>query len=141
MQKKGNYANNCPEESKVDDEEQEGMMSVHMGVQLEQLVSEGMLKPSWILLDSCSTDSCTNNRSMMESLEDCKKGERLVLSTNGGRVHFAKRGVFKMLPMKIYYNEKSMGTILSIKDVLNVKGTRIVYDTDNARIMYLMYKG
>ena len=86
-----------------------------------------LFDPSWALLDSCSTDSCTNNRQLLKGLRKCKQGEELKLYTNGGEIMFDNYGEFNILPVKIFYNPKAIATVIAIRDVLNLENTRIFF--------------
>ena len=54
---------------------------------------------------------------------------------------FDKIGVFKLMDIPMYLNNESMGTILAIKDVLNVKGARIEFDSDVEKSMFVSVNG
>ena len=83
-----------------------------------------------ILLDSCATDSCTNNLDMINDLKTCTSDNTLHLETNGGMKSFDQRGIGTVLEVPIYYNKDSISTILAIKDILNIPGARIIFDLD-----------
>ena len=48
----------------------------------------GSLNHDWILLDTCSTNSFTNNRKMIKNARRCNKMEILELETNGVQIIF-----------------------------------------------------
>lgn len=58
-----------------------------------------LAKKSWVLLESCSTDSCTHDESILESVRVCEPEEELTLNTNGGPISFFKFGKMKMFPI------------------------------------------
>ena len=61
------------------------------------------LNNNWILLDSCSSDSCTNDLKKVANLNECEGNEILELHTNCGILEFNKKGEMKMLPVEMYY--------------------------------------
>ena len=65
----------------------------------------------------------------------CNKGDELLINMNGGQRMFDERGVGVVIPVPMYYNEHSIGTIYSVKDVLDIQGARIMYDSDLEKIM------
>ena len=102
--------------------------SVHLlqlGVMLTQ--SDNIIDPNWVLLDTCSTDSVFNNASFLSDIVACKKDDVLnILSNGGGSVTYDTIGNFNLLPMPIYFNEKSMANVLSFKQVAGLDGVRII---------------
>jgi len=48
--------------------------------------------------------------------------------TNGGDKMFVKVGVFKMFPLRIFYNEDSLMTILLFCNVAASPGVRVTVD-------------
>ena len=70
------YENNCfePENNNGQQvEQQQGTTLAQEGIQLEQNKgTHHSIKQSWILLDSCSTDTCTNKKQMVTNLQKHK---------------------------------------------------------------------
>ena len=93
------------------------------------------LTKSMIFLDACTTDSCTKNLDMIKDLKTCISDDTLHLETNSGMKSFDQRGIGTVLEVPIYYNKDSMGTIIVIKDVLNIPGARIIFDSDVEKAM------
>ena len=58
----------------------------------------------WVWLDSCSTDSCTNNPQFIYKIKNGEKNGDLKIHTNDGEINFKKKGMFKMLPVTMFYN-------------------------------------
>jgi len=58
-----------------------------------------------------------------------------MIDTNGGPKTFENEANLILLPLKVYYNESSLSTILSMKDMANIPGTWITLDTDIDRAM------
>ena len=51
------------------------------------------------------------------------------MSTNGRNKTFKKKGVLKLLPIPVHFEEDSLATVLSLKDVANIKGVHVTMDT------------
>ena len=91
-------------------------------------------------MDSCSTDSCTNNEAFLVNLLVCKEEDKLLLCTNGGDIEFKQKGIFKLLPAEMYFNPASLATVLSMKDALNIPGVVIEYDLTKKQLFVLTYR-
>ena len=76
----------------------------------------------------------------MANLKECEGNEILELHTNGGIVELNKKGEMKMLLVEMYYNKKSIETILAIKDGINL-GARVCIDSDKDRAIIVTYGG
>ena len=98
-----------------------------------------LINKNWILLDSCTTHSCTNNMELIKDLRDFDETEKLWLNTNGGPIYFDKKGIFKIIPAEVYFNKSAIATVLGMKDVLSVPGVRVVYDSAVKRSFYVEY--
>ena len=66
---------------------------------------------------------------MIRQVNYCHDEDMLKIFTNAGNITFKKAGIFNIIPIKIFYNEKNLGTILSVKDVLNLKVETIKMDS------------
>ena len=84
----------------------------------------------WILLDTLSAHSVSNNSNLVTRIVRCEKDDNLTASTNGGYMTFRKKARLKILTLDVFFNENSMATIISLKDVANMPGSRIIMDTD-----------
>ena len=82
----------------------------------------GVIKKTWIILDTWSTDTVTTNLDCVEEVNNCAKDEELTLFTNGGSLIFDRKGHLTFLPLSVYVNDNSLATILSLKDVNNIAG-------------------
>ena len=71
---KGHYANKCEIVNT-------GMMGVQQGVTFTHGKETVLIKDTWILLDSCTIDSCTNKMSYLQYVKDCNYDEMLHLKT------------------------------------------------------------
>ena len=87
------------------------------------------IKDTWVLLDTCATNSVSNNTALVKDIVACKQHEILKVSTNGGLIRFDKKSTLKILPMKVHLNKNSMANILSFKEVADIPGVRITTDT------------
>ena len=95
------------------------------------------IKDTWVLLDTCATNSVLNNTALMKDIVACKQHERLTVSTNRGLINFDKKSTLKLLPIKVHFNKNSMDNILSFKEVTDIPGVRITTDTEKERAMEL----
>ena len=93
------------------------------------------IKNTWVLLDTCATNSVSNNTTLVTDIVACKKYERLTVSTNGGLISFDKKSTLKLLPMKVHFNQNYMATILSFKELADILGVIITTDTKQERAM------
>ena len=87
------------------------------------------LESSWILLDTCSTHSVSNNKMLVRDIVDCTKAEFLTVSTNRGNRTFRKRAFLKLIPIQVHFEEDSLTTVFSLKDIANIKGFYVTMDT------------
>ena len=129
---KGHYSGQCPTAT--------GVGLAQVGFQLTQSETGG-IKKSWILLDTCSTHSVSNNPKLVTGVKQCRDEDILTLSTNAGCRVFDKQAMLKFLPMSVHFDEGSMATIVSMKDVANVTGVCVHMDTDIERAIKIFYKG
>ena len=126
----GHFAGQCPR--------QNGVNLAQIGVMLAQKHNE--IKNSWVLLDTCSTNSVSNDTSMVTNIVNCDKKNVLTLATNGGHKTFLKQADLKLFPMKVHFNKNSMATILSFKQVADLPGVIITTDTSKERSMIVTLK-
>ena len=47
----------------------------------------------------------------------------------------------KVLPLKVHYDEDSLATVLSVKDVANIENVKIIMDTSKERAISVIIKG
>ena len=57
----------------------------------------GVIKKTWILLDTCSTYSVTNNLDYVEDVKNCAKDEELTVLTNEGSLLFDRTGTLSVM--------------------------------------------
>jgi len=61
-------------------------------------------------------------------LKKCKVYEQLTVRTNGGHKCVDQVGIFKMLPIKMNYNQDSLVNIITMKDMASIPSVRITMD-------------
>ena len=123
----GHLSNKCPDRPNV--------QALQLGISLAQTgdVADNMISKSWILLDTCSTDSVVNNLSFVTDIRDCNEQETLKIHTNGGALAFTKLGILKFLPLSVHVNESSMANILAVSDVAAIDGVRLTMDSEQEK--------
>ena len=65
-----------------------------IGVMLMQ--NGDVIKKTWILLDTCSTDSVTKHLDYVEDVNTYAKHKELIVLMNGGSLLFDQKGRFKI---------------------------------------------
>jgi hypothetical protein len=98
---------------------------------------EDQIPSTWILLDTCSTASVARTRSLVKDIKACSANEVLTVHTNGGTKSFLETAEFKLLPIKVHFNEDSMANILSLKDVASLPNVRVRMDTYQDRAIFV----
>ena len=136
----GHRANDCPEGQGSGGGGRRGRQYMMIGTQLSQLITDDLIPSTWILLDTCSTASVSNNSTLVTNIRDCTDEERLILNTNGGSVSFDQMADLKLLPMSVNFNADTMATVLSIKDVANLNGVHLTMNTLEERAI-LVHNG
>jgi hypothetical protein len=91
--------------------------------------SESLIPKSWLLLDTCSTSSVTNNPDLVHNLRDCSKEEILTVHTNGSTKTFSQLGHLSLLPLQVHYNPDSLANIPCFDDVAHIDNVYITIDT------------
>jgi len=115
----GHYSSQCPEKT--------GTNLAQVGVILLQQ-DYGIKKP-WILLDTCTTNSVSNNREMVRDIQKCNPHDTLTVHTNGGVKVFGEYATLRIMSIKVHFNEDSLATILALKDVASIPRTKVTTDT------------
>ena len=112
-----------------------------MGVNCTQQEGDGrcIVPADVIILDSGSTNSCFRNKAYVKEIHQVADSEKLKLFSTGGTTYFEKQGTCNILPIKVWFNDKSLANILSMNEVANIDGVSITMDTsiDNAIIVNL----
>jgi hypothetical protein len=103
------------------------MMQLIFGFQ--QSAETALIPKSWVLLDTCSTSSVSNNKENVGDIRKCSPEECLQMFSNGGSIFYDEMAPLKLLPLDVHFNAESVATILSVKDVANIEGVHITMDT------------
>ena len=85
-----------------------------------------MIPQSWLLLDTCTTRSMSNNKSIVNDITDGKCNSWLKLHNNGGPVIFNEMVKLNLLPLTVHFNEAYKVTIISFSDVCDINGIRVI---------------
>ena len=129
-QKKGHYADKCPERNGgAGGTQQSGTTMVQVGVSCTQQKEDSPIPSSMIILDSASTNSCFMNKHLVKNISEVAEEDHLVIISTGGATTFQQKAECKLLPMDVWYNEESLANILSLKEVSNLDGVKVVLDT------------
>ena len=97
-----------------------------------QLTQDGNwtgIERSWILLDTCSTNSTSNDARHVKNISQCFIADEMTTMTNGGPRVFQKEATLKLFPLKVYFDQESLATVVSYHEVSQLPGVRIVVDT------------
>ena len=62
------------------------------------------------------------------------------METNGGQIIFNQIGQLTDLPVVAHYNPDSLATIIAVKDILNLKDSKIVFDLEKERAITVYHK-
>ena len=116
----GHYAGNCPTVPR-------GVNALQTGVSFAQ--KSNQLESSWVLLDTCSTHSVSNNKKLVRDIVDCTRENFLTMSTNGGDKTFTKKAILRLLPIPVHFEEDSLATVISLKDIANIDGVYVTMDS------------
>ena len=84
---------------------------------------------SWIILDACSTCSIPNNPDLVTRIRACTPNGVLISFTNGGSQKFEQIAYLHLLPITVHFKANYMATILSVKTVREIQGSRLIMDT------------
>jgi hypothetical protein len=85
---------------------------------------------SWILLDTCSSNTTSNDARHVKKIKQCDIADEMTTMTNGGPRVFQKEAELKLFPLKAYFDQTSLATVVSYHDMASLQGVRITVDTD-----------
>ena len=85
--------------------------------------------PSYIIFNTCTSRSVSNNQDMVTYITYYNEDECIRLHTNGGPTVFDKKAHLKVFLLKVYFKKWSMAMIISISDVCNIDGIRVIFDS------------
>ena len=110
-------------------------VSYRNGFGMSQRHSDAYINPSWILLDSESSEHIFRSKELLEDIEPTTNGEILRLYSNGGYMETNLKGKFGNF--EVWYSPKSLANILSL--ALVTEEYRVTLDTgvDNSFIMHI----
>ena len=69
-----------------------------------------------------STNSTCNDAMYVINITQCFIADEITTLTNGGPRVFQKQADLKLFPMKVYFNQESLGTVISYHEVKNLPG-------------------
>jgi len=87
------------------------------------------IKKTWILLDTCFTNSVSNNREMVGDIQKCDPHDTLTAHTNRRVKVFGKYATLRIMPIRTHFNKDSLAMILALKDIASIPGTKVTMDT------------
>ena len=119
----GHIAPNCPVANPVGNQ--------HLMKRL-QLTQDGVctdIPRSWILLDTCSSNSTCNDARHVENIKQCIFGEEMTTITNGGPRCFEKEATLNIFPLKVYFDQESLATIVSYYEVSILPGVTMIVNS------------
>ena len=90
---------------------------------------KGGIPRQWLLLDTCSTDKVLNNCSMLGNIVPCDVNDDFNMEINGGSMVYCLKSTLKHFPLKVYYNEESVGNIISFLYLVKFPGVFITLDS------------
>jgi len=77
---------------------------------------------------------------MVTGIKDCEESDVLIITTNAGLRVFPEIARLKFFSISVYFDENSMATILSLKDIANIPGMRITMDTSVEKAINVKFK-
>ena len=115
-------------EEPIQDKKEFGMLQ--QGISLFQKYNtDEVISKTWILLDSCSTDTVFKNPDLVANIKTGSADEELRILANGGSLKYKEVADCKLLPLKALFNEDSLVNVLSFKQVSEIPGVKITTDT------------
>ena len=77
---------------------------------------------------------------MQSNVRNCNENKRLRIVTNGGKLSYNQIGDLKLLPIQVYYNEKLIANVITLKQVGVIPGVKVTMDTRNEKVIKVFYK-
>ena len=71
-----------------------------------------MICKTWILLDSCSTDTVFKNPDLVNNIRRFSVDDEIRIMTDGGSVYYNKVAECKCLPLRVYFNKHHLADVL-----------------------------
>ena len=136
----GHYADHCPTTIDIGGTGRQGTGLVQLGYTLNQC--DGGIPVEWLLLDTCSTDSVFSNCSFLGDIVACDDSQALSLNSNGGgKLEYYLRSRMNLFPLDVFYNEYSVGNIISFFDLIQVDGILITLDSREGQGFNVIFEG
>ena len=132
--KRGHYLNQCP--TAPTEKKPKPQFCQYI---MNQTVESGINK-NWILLDTASTVSVSNNPALVHDIQPCRD-DVLTIVTGGGTHTFDQKEVFNLLHIAAHFDLSSLANIISMKDVASLPGARVTMDSTINRAIVLHYNG
>ena len=127
-QRKGHLSNNCHPHG--NQEFREDVSCLTLGEKYPVKKAMHMIPLSWVLLDTCTSRSVSNNKKMVSNIINYKQNDWLKLHTNGGPAILKQMAKLNLLPINVHFNEKSMAVIIYFLDVCDIAGIRVLFDSN-----------
>ena len=86
------------------------------------------IQPVWIILDTCTSRSVSNNTDMLTDIIDGDNDNYLRLHTNGGPAILDQKAKLKIFSLRVHFKKESMATILSFSDVCDIDDIKVIFD-------------
>ena len=96
---------------------------------------------TWILVDTCSASSFSNNIELVMNVQAFDEEGVLEILMDGGSQHYVDKGTLKIITTKLHMDTKYMATILYFKGVTSILVMRITMDTANEISIILHWSG
>ena len=119
------YSDQCPN--------QNGTNLAQVGLNITQNIAA--IKHTWVILDNFPTNSVSNNADLVKEIITCKNHKKITVTKNGGLKSFNKKATLKRFPMTVHFNQNSMTTILSFKEVTDILRVKITTEKNEEHAM------
>ena len=96
----------------------------------------------WLLLDTCSIDYLFRNCRFRGDIVSCEDKDTLTLNSNGGgHLDYYLQSKMKLFPLNVFFNEHSIGNIISFFDLVKVPDIVITLDSRKGHDFNVVYEG
>ena len=137
----GHYADHCPNAGGSSGTgNRQGTNLTQIGYTFNQSHSDG-IPSEWLLLDTCSTDNVFNNCSFLNDIVVCDDSDDLDMTSNGGSMNYFLKSTMKTFPLDVWYNESSIGNIISFFHLISVPNLVLTLDNREHFGFNVTYKG
>ena len=101
------------------------------------MISDWIINPTWILLDTCSSASVCCNIDLVTNISKCTDDEILTMETNGGEQKYEHMATLKALPINFYFKSDSLANIIALSDVVEMPGVSVTMDLSRETVKQL----